>query len=77
MLDGKSREMGLGSIRMETLSQAREKANHCKNLLRSGCRKLQNVATYFVSGYQCPMTGHYPTFLKNVLGRLKSETVAV
>jgi integrase len=42
MLDSKSREMGLGSIRMETLSQAREKAKYCKNLLRSGIDPIRN-----------------------------------
>ncbi|MDA7568642.1 integrase arm-type DNA-binding domain-containing protein [Emcibacteraceae bacterium] len=36
MLDSNSREMGLGPIRIITLSQAREEANYCKNLLRSG-----------------------------------------
>lgn len=42
MLDGKSREMGLGSIRTETLSQAREKAKHCKKLLKSGTDPIRD-----------------------------------
>ena len=42
MLDGKSREMGLGSIRIETLSQAREKAKHCKKLLKSGTDPIRD-----------------------------------
>jgi len=42
MLDGKSREMGLGSIRMETLSQARDKAKQCKKLLRCGTDPIRD-----------------------------------
>ena len=45
-LDGKSREMGLGSLRTVSLAEAREAARECRKQVREGIDPMANTFRY-------------------------------
>ncbi len=74
MLNGKRREVGLGSIRDVGLAQAREKAGECRSALRAGIDPVVERKRRQVTSIPVPTFGAFTTtLLDNIESGFRNE----